>query len=320
MKRITIETTYNRYFVARSFRDLKKDLVRENISLEIKSSESLKFLDEIAISIVGGVSVYVITRLIKILLSRIKPTQGTVVTLIDQSTNITFNFPDDMEKCIEFYKNPFTPTQTSRQDIEQLERMLQTLEDPTLIKGILSSLCRIAAQNNYFACKSLLRVVMNYNKINFDSSKLDMTSTIEGIYRSENIPIQLRLYSFGLHPVRDKSLTNKILAASREDAQSMGELDTKSFIRNGHPLAAELLKAYIISLFLAADSIIADIDNRSYNEIIAKIMTSTEFVGGSNVNADFKFGKDVSVLCPKFSMLMFVAGHEISHNILHHNI
>jgi len=103
-KEIKIRTDLNQRHVQEHLAPLKEDLDNENVFLSIESPEYHGIISELTVFIVGGVSVYLIKKLIDIVVDRIVSGNKANVKIVHIENNVTFILPDQSKDAEEYFK------------------------------------------------------------------------------------------------------------------------------------------------------------------------------------------------------------------------
>jgi len=103
-KAITIKTSLSRPYVEEELLSLDEDIRKAGVKLSIIPPDAPGFMAELGIAIVGGISVYLISKLIDIVLNKIVGKTQASVYITHVESNITFQLPEQKSEAIQYFK------------------------------------------------------------------------------------------------------------------------------------------------------------------------------------------------------------------------
>lgn len=103
-KAITIKTSWSRPYVEEELSSLEEDIRKAGVKLSIIPPDAHGIMAELSVAIVGGVSVYLISKLIDIVMNRIVGKSKASVNITHIETNITFRLPEHKSEAIKYFK------------------------------------------------------------------------------------------------------------------------------------------------------------------------------------------------------------------------
>jgi len=112
-KAITIKTSWSRPDVEKELSPLKEDIRKAGVQLSIIPPDAHGFMAEFSVAIVGGVSVYLISKLIDIVVNKIVGKTPASVNITHVETNITFQLPEHKSEAIRYFKRQEGPSSSS---------------------------------------------------------------------------------------------------------------------------------------------------------------------------------------------------------------
>jgi hypothetical protein len=98
-----IEITTSWGGIQEELTDIESQCQKAGVSLTVKSSDALTFEPTLIIAVLGGVSGYIIGRLIEAVLTRIVGPPGFITV---RHRKKRFRFPQDREACLEHFRVP----------------------------------------------------------------------------------------------------------------------------------------------------------------------------------------------------------------------
>ena len=181
------------------------------VEVVFKPKSARSFGPELIVSVIGGVSVFLIGKLIDHLVKRFRARSSAPIFLVHRDVQKTFCIPQDTQRCLKHFENYRPPKSSNVDNKEMLEEkalavgieMSENREDMDIQGGGIRALTLLSLNGNAAAARYLVKRLSCYLGKDKYVNIIDDSSSAEDLYLSDSLPAAARLYVLGLAPHRN---------------------------------------------------------------------------------------------------------------------